>query len=623
MVRAILRPLFQRAVRGAQSPGGKMFMAGTAPVWLDTLTDPGSALDVDVTETIDTDINVTTNETKKNQNIDPSPNENNTVAKENAELNEATNEESINNTVVSNSSDANKASSTVSETDVSSYIDNDSVKRINNYKDIIRTFLGDASGGDKLQQTALLLQIGTALMSGRTDQPGLRGFFDVVGQAGAQAAPILFQMGIEKQKADREINAAALDLYFKQMEDMSDRSGPYVMVYQNYKTNDDGSLSLDSKGQPIKLEKPLKRMTVKRTSPEEASFYEFNTRLGFDVFSFVEAGEGSDAFGLNYADQVTVNKDQGSDANAQIKYANYVKRGLIPMAETIIPMLIDREDLTGLSGAIGKVAGPLAEVFEEFTGNVIAGEFDSADPTGAGFAVRERSNGSMMMGGVEVPVFIDYDNKYGGNGLNQDRYGNSLADGGYGVDIYGNPARSYIVAGTLEKILQSGGERSVLQTFETTLGLMLARDRQPTGRMLADVLRRSFEDVNTTNWAGRGTDQAVIQNYVRIYEQLYNNMTGALTLAGLDQNTYQGKPDEDNPFIIPGSKNLANSYYNWLQQPENKAEYLRTNIPGVPGGITYQSWIASTKGNIQMNHKEDMDKSTTTVNDIRSKWGLN
>jgi hypothetical protein len=598
-------------------------MAGTAPVWLDTLTDPGSALDVDVTETIDTDINVTTNETKKNQNIDPSPNENNTVAKENAELNEATNEESINNTVVSNSSDANKASSTVSETDVSSYIDNDSVKRINNYKDIIRTFLGDASGGDKLQQTALLLQIGTALMSGRTDQPGLRGFFDVVGQAGAQAAPILFQMGIEKQKADREINAAALDLYFKQMEDMSDRSGPYVMVYQNYKTNDDGSLSLDSKGQPIKLEKPLKRMTVKRTSPEEASFYEFNTRLGFDVFSFVEAGEGSDAFGLNYADQVTVNKDQGSDANAQIKYANYVKRGLIPMAETIIPMLIDREDLTGLSGAIGKVAGPLAEVFEEFTGNVIAGEFDSADPTGAGFAVRERSNGSMMMGGVEVPVFIDYDNKYGGNGLNQDRYGNSLADGGYGVDIYGNPARSYIVAGTLEKILQSGGERSVLQTFETTLGLMLARDRQPTGRMLADVLRRSFEDVNTTNWAGRGTDQAVIQNYVRIYEQLYNNMTGALTLAGLDQNTYQGKPDEDNPFIIPGSKNLANSYYNWLQQPENKAEYLRTNIPGVPGGITYQSWIASTKGNIQMNHKEDMDKSTTTVNDIRSKWGLN
>ena len=68
MVRPILRPLFQRAVRGAQSPGGRMFMAGSAPVWLDTLTDPGSALDVDITETISTDLsNVAENSDQKNK----------------------------------------------------------------------------------------------------------------------------------------------------------------------------------------------------------------------------------------------------------------------------------------------------------------------------------------------------------------------------------------------------------------------------------------------------------------------------------------------------------------------------------------------------------------------------
>ena len=165
MVRPILRPLFQRAVRGAQSPGGRMFMAGSAPVWLDTLTDPGSALDVDITETISTDLsNVAENSDQKNKKPNEPPNQNksNQVAKENAELNEATNEEALNDTVVSNSNDANAASSAANDADISSYIDNDSVKRINNYKDVIRTFLGDASGGDKLQQTALLLQIGTA-----------------------------------------------------------------------------------------------------------------------------------------------------------------------------------------------------------------------------------------------------------------------------------------------------------------------------------------------------------------------------------------------------------------------------------------------------------------------------
>ena len=614
MVRPILRPLFQHLGRGARSPGGRMFMAGTAPVWIDTLTDPGSALDVDITETISTDLSNVAENTNQNETPEkpPSNNKVNKVAKENAENTEAENTESLTNNVVAD--DAGEASTSVAnDAEIADYIDNDSVKRINNYKDIIRKFLGDSSGGDKLQQTALLLQLGTALMSGRTDQPGLRGFFDVVGQAGAQTAPLLFQMGIEKQKADREINAAALDLYFQHLDDQSDRSGPYVMVYQNYKTNDDGSLALNNQGKPIKLEKPLKVLTVKRTSPEETKFYEFNKDYGFDVFSFIEAGEGADAFGLNYSDQLTVGGEASQDA--QIKYANYVKRGLMPLAETIIPMIIERPDQTGLSGAVGKIAGPLAEIFEEFTGNVISGEFDSDDPTGAGFAVREPTNHVMNIAGREVPVFVDYNNKYGGNGLTQDRYGNELMDEGFGVDEDGNPARAYIVADTLTKILQSGAERSVLETFETTLGLMLARDRQPTGRMLADVLRRSFADVKLTG-GGRGTYQAVVGNYVRIYNQLYDNMSSALVLAGKDPKDSL----QSDFFTIEGSKKLENAYYNWLMQPENRAE--RALNLDISGGQSFARWRASLEGNIDMNHQEDMEKSKTTIESLRDKWGL-
>jgi hypothetical protein len=402
------------------------------------------------------------------------------------------------------------------------------------------------------------MQIGSSLMSGRTDQPGLRGFFDVVGQTGQQTAPLLFEMGVEKAKADREIGAAALDLYFENLEDMQDRSGPYVMVYQNYKTEDDGSLSLDATGQPIKLEKPLKVLTVKRTSPEESKFYGFNQAYGFDV----------DAFGLNYADQINVKGDASSDA--QVQYATYVKRGLVPLANEIIPLIIERPDLIGASGEIGKIVGPAAQVFEEFTGQVIAGEFDSADPTGSGFAVRETSNGTMNIGGVAVPVFIDRENK-------------------------------------------SGGERSVLETFETTLGLMLARDRQPTGRMLADVLRRSFEDVRLTGIGGRTTDKAIIQNYVRIYNQLYNNMSGALTLAGYD------KEKQPEFFTIEGSKKLENAYYNWLSNnPSERALNL-----DISGGNGYADWMKSFEGNIQVDHNENMKKSDTTYESILNKYGLN
>jgi len=610
MVRPILRPLFQRMARGSQDPRARMFVAGgLGPLAIDSITDTSQ---LDITEDITDISNVTSNEQpSENANNAPVGPNQNSVNQANEEENKNVN--SMDNNATSDFTGADEASTDLSnDPDIADYIDNDSVQRINNYKDVIKQFLGESSGGDKLQQTALLLQLGTALMSGRTDQPGLRGFFDVVGQAGAQTAPMLFQMGIEKQKADREINAAALDLYFSQMDKMSDRSGPYVQVYQNYKTNADGSLAIGQDGQPIKLEKPLRLMTVKRTSPEETKFYELNKNYGMNLFEFVEAGEGAGAYGLSYPDQLTVNKDLGSDANAQIKYANYVQRGLIPLANEILPMIIDRPDLIGASGEFGKIVGPLAEVFEEFTGSVVAGDFDSSDPTGGGFAVRESSNGTMNIDGVEIPVFIDKENKYGGNGLNQDRYGAALEDGGYGVDVDGNPARAYVVADSFTKLLQSGGERSVLETFETTLGLMLARDRQPTGRMLADVLRRSFADVKLTGIGGRTTDQAVVQNYMRIYNQLYDNMAGALKLAGMN-------PD-DNPefFKIEGSKNLENSYYNWLQQPQNKSEYLR---PDVSGSQTYKSWLKSTQGNIDMNHQEDMQKNKVTHESLLEKWG--
>ena len=612
MVSAILRPLFQRTARGFNTPQGRMFTLGMMPPMIDSITDQSGLtpadFDTDVTEDISTEINVTSKDPEPKGPVDGPT----VSAKEQSAKEELVNEQSLTTNEGAGIETDNFASNEVQNDPViADYIDNDSVKRINTYKDVIKQFIGDSSG-DKLQKVALLMQIGSSLMSGRTIQPGLRGFFDVVGQTGQQTAPLLFEMGVQKAKADREIGAAALDLYFEQLEDMQDRSGPYVMVYQNYKTEDDGSLSLDAPGQPIKLEKPLKVLTVKRTSPEESKFYGINQNYGFDVFSFVEAGEGQDAFGLNYSDAVNVEGDAAADAQRQ--YAEYVKRGLEPLASEIIPMLIDRKDLRGASGEIGKIVGPIAEVFEEFTGQVIAGDFDSDDAMGSGFAVRDGKNGTAIIGGVEVPVFIDFEDKYKGNSFTQDRHGNALGGNNYGLDKNGNPIKAYVVADTFTKLLQSGGERSVLETFETTLGLMLARDRQPTGRMLADVLRRSFEDVRITGIGGRTTDNAVIQNYIRIYNQLYDNMSRALTLAGYDKDD----KNQSKFFTIEGSKKLENSYYNWLAN--NPSEYLRPNISG---GIGQDAWNASFEGNIQVDHNENMQQSETTYESILNKYGLN
>ncbi len=61
--------------------------------------------------------------------------------------------------------------------------------------------------------------------------------------------------------------------------------------------------------------------------------------------------------------------------------------------------------------------------------------------------------------------------------------------------------------------------------------------KKDTDKVIEQELRakslRAFADVKLTGIGGRTTDQAVVQNYMRIYNQLYDNMAGALKLAGV------------------------------------------------------------------------------------------
>ena len=72
--------------------------------------------------------------------------------------------------------------------------------------------LGDDKG-QRLANTAMLAQLGMALMTGKTLQGGVSGFLDVAGQAGLQVAPMMIQMGMEKSKQDRELGLAAFQIW--------------------------------------------------------------------------------------------------------------------------------------------------------------------------------------------------------------------------------------------------------------------------------------------------------------------------------------------------------------------------------------------------------------------------
>ena len=512
----------------------------------------------------------------------------------------------------------NDEASAAANSDPDLAIDNDSIARINQYKDVMRQVLGQSSGGDKMQQSAMLMQLGAALMAGKTREPGVNGFFEVVGNAAAQTAPMLFQMGAEKAKADRELTASAMELYFDEIEN-NKRTGPYVWVYKNnYKTNPDGTFQRDENNNFIPAGPPTRVRQVRRNSPEETYYYDLNNKYGYDLFNFVEAGEGQDALSMTMGGgSATMPTDQ-SMAD-QRKYGFYVQRGLKELAEVIMPTIIDSQHLIGVKGEIGRRLGPLAELvqqaaedgefrprYEAMVKDIINNEFGD-------FTVFD-SNATINWGGEVVPVFIDKKNKYGQNEIQFDVDGDIVSEAG--------APKVYFTKDSLEKILLDP-RRSALETFETTLGLMLARDRQPTGRMLADVLRRSFEDTALTGILSRSNSpKQVINNYMKIYTQLHGNMIRALEASGLTNDkelaVRKGLEYAPDNFNFAELGDFENAYYHLrTKDPANYSEW-----PDIPGGTSYIKWKHGHEGNLQQDYEEDMYQSNSIFNKYADKWGI-
>ena len=497
-------------------------------------------------------------------------------------------------------------------------IANDSLARIEGYKDVIRQIMGSGDEGQNMQSMAMLMQLGSALMSGKSMDRGLKGFMDIIGQAGMQTAPTLFQMGVEKGKADREIGAAALNMYMSELDKAQDRSGPFSVAYENvYKTNYKGELMYNDNGDPI-VDGRRRVGTYYRNSPEIQNLMNINSQLGFDKFTFIDttATKEGIAAGAPGGGSATFVSEAARDA--QLKYAKYLKRGLDTMADYIMPLLIEKKGL--VSGALeqtGRYIAPKVALFNEiFNEAVLSGsggnmkDFQNEQLALAeDLTVPESAEYTVDMGGQKVGIFLDRGNKYGRN------EGAKYAEDGVTLIDAGTPAE-YVTWDSMKMMLKNP-DRSALMTFETTLGLMLARDRQPTGRMLADVLRRSFAETRLTGFGDSvytDPDQ-VIEGYTFIYKQLYNNMIDALDGAGYtsdyELSQSKGLTYAPDAFKVKGVDKFKNSYYQ-LRSTDTEGIFKHD----IPGAENFGSYWQSIQGGIDSDHEENKKESKNIKQNI-------
>ncbi len=77
----------------------------------------------------------------------------------------------------------------------------------------VRDIMGPES---KRSKNLLLLQLAANLISGRTDQPGFKGFLDVLGKAGQQTIPMAIALEEQRREDERELKKALINARGKQ-----------------------------------------------------------------------------------------------------------------------------------------------------------------------------------------------------------------------------------------------------------------------------------------------------------------------------------------------------------------------------------------------------------------------
>ena len=524
------------------------------------------------------------------------------------------------------------------------FANNDSLTEVKGYADALRGMLG-TDEGQRMANTAMLAQLGMALMTGKTMQGGVSGFLDVAGQAGLQVAPMMIQMGMEKSKQDRELGLAAFQIWKEEKDRLTKRSGSFYNMYQvGYEFDQETGLPRQlPNGQPRYAFNTF-RDVVQQNSPEMTSFLAMNkdpnVNPNYPYPMFIPISQSaSEAGGMgfgagNVSGLASITKAGAQD---QLKFAKYIQTNMDEMYK-YIKIAMDKQHLIGAKGELGRWGtAPAYYLNELFTGgganekefmsemkgqgqevvnNLINGYTEgSVNPDlsvdGSFGIVNDAPNSNMKdlwtdYKGPNIPIFVDYKNTKGQNiGVSSEK-------------PYGTPA-VYLVKSELQRMF-TDPDIPGMQVFERTLGLLMARSRQPTGRMLADVLRTSFEDASVTGFTGPNVRPSMVINKLwGLANKLEGDMQSGFLSAGvmsskkavelygnIEDAEANGATIDDRLFSFDDKTAAIDKYYQLYfgyRNPNNQWEEIYTNHPL---GTTPADWYGSkSSGTIRFTSEED------------------
>ena len=447
------------------------------------------------------------------------------------------------------------------------------IKSIENTKAELMSLMGDDS---KMMNTMMLMQLGLSLMSGKTNRSGLAGFLDVAATAGNEILPIAMQNLANKSKQEKEIALAAYEIYRDEIGAQTKRQTDIEDFYtkEYIKKQFEGN---DPKGtlRQVMMKKVIETpdgQTYEQWDPldqvfdkgERAAYYLNLSRNG-DPERGIEPGDIRITSDLDNAAASAGNDPYQGDLTKSQRGQHLA---LASVFEAALPDALNIQmnpkfglysgNLeTGVTASLGSKIRTLTRESKQFVnafglGNVVPWVDNTGKASLATLDVQMKNN--MIFSGSQANQISETGSK--------DVY-KGEAEGPDGVlttDVWATDA--YV------KNLISNPALDVLDQINNRLGFLAARLKQPTGRLLADTIRRSIEEVKIKGF-GTGDKEQVSHKLHQFTKDLYSQYVKHSMLGG-SQIT-------DSWAVDPGIygkeritiKDYQDGYYNFIGGSEN------------------------------------------------------
>ena len=441
--------------------------------------------------------------------------------------------------------------------------DSISPSSIEEYKKELQEVMGKEDG---TMGPLMLMQLGLGMMAGKSHQPGFAGFAEILGKTGQQVLPMWMEHMQNRRKEDKEISLAAYEMLREDRASKAERENKLIdwvreneykedwwVRQQQYKNalNPPGDLSVIQYNQPIKL--PTGEMmdnwvNVKQVfskSPEAlAIIAQGDPNIQVVPFNMTDAGMKAAGMGdknltnaqrgeqsllagvyksnlpqiLNFVMDPEIGVHSGNfqtgSAGLLLKTSRFVTRDIQNFFNTFFPN--NKTAANAMSGLYGTMRSTTEDTMKELVDSQM------------GLLAGEGNVATKAHGGQKDVQFGKY----------MDETGN-LRDGNYATEQY--------VRNLMDNQFYDVNEQMI-----NMMGFLEARLKQPTGRLLADTIKRSIDNLRNDKMLTSGDPRQYANKMHTFVRRLYNAYAEHAMRAGTKPDTEFGVGRLGQPLTIQG-----------------------------------------------------------------------